>query len=145
VTESNLRSVHLTRTGPRTFEAVNSRGARLLLGEGGTDEFTPVELLLAATAACSAMDVDYLTSRRAEPEDFEVGVSAPKLADDQGNHLGQLDVDFHVVFPAGPDGDRARSFLARAVAQSRDRLCTVSRTVQLATPVAYLIDGAPVD
>ena len=141
VTESTLRSVNLARTGPHTFEAVNERGARLVLGEGDTSDFTPIELLLAATAACSAMDVDHLTSRRAEPERFEVAVSAPKLHDEVGNHLGQLDLDFRVTFPAGPDGDRARAFLARALAQSRDRLCTVSRTVQLETPVAYLIDG----
>ena len=141
MTEENLRSVSLSRTGPRTFEAVNSRGVRLALGEGDTDDFTPIELLLAATAACSAMDVDYLTSRRAEPESFDIAVSAPKLHDEAGNHLGQLELDFRVTFPAGPDGDRARNILGRALAQSRDRLCTVSRTVQLPTPVAYLIDG----
>ena len=141
VTDSDLRSVRLARTGPHTFEAVNGRGTRLVLGEGDTSDFTPIELLLAATAACSAMDVDYVTSRRAEPESFEVAVSAPKLHDEVGNHLGELALDFRVTFPSGPDGDRARAFLARSLAQSRDRLCTVSRTVQLGTPVAYLIDG----
>jgi len=49
-----------------------------------------------------------------------------------------------VVFPAGPDGDRARSVLGRALAQSRDRLCTVARTIQLPTPVTYLVEGEPV-
>ena len=145
MTQSNLRSVHLARTGPYTFEAVNSRGARLSLGEGGTSDFTPIELLLAATAACSAMDVDHITSRRAEPDSFDVAVSAPKLRDELGNHLGEVELDFRVRFPAGPDGDRARMMLTRALAQSRDRLCTVSRTVQLPTPVTYLVDGEPVD
>jgi putative redox protein len=145
VTESNLRSVSIARTGPHTFEAVNSRGSRLVLGEGDTDAFTPIEVLLAATAACSAMDVDYITSRRAEPDVFEVEVSAPKLHDEQGNHLGEIELAFRVRFPAGADGDRARSVLNRALAQSRDRLCTVSRTVQLPTPVTYLVDGQPVE
>jgi uncharacterized OsmC-like protein len=144
VTESNLRSVSLTRTGPRTFEVFNSRGGRITLGEGDTSDFTAVELLLAATAGCSAVDVDYLTSRRAEPDSFDVTAQAPKLHDAEGNHLGEVEVDFRVRFPAGPDGDRAREFLERAVAMSRDRLCTVSRTVQLPTPVAYRIDGEPV-
>ena len=144
VTESNLRSVSLARTGPHTFEAVNSRGTRLILGEGDTGDFTPIELLLAATAACSAMDVDHITGRRAEPESFQVGASAPKLHDELGNHLGEIQLDFRVRFPAGQDGDNARSVLARALAQSRDRLCTVSRTVQLPTQVGYLIDGEPV-
>ena len=144
VTESNLRSVNLTRTAPHTFEAVNSRGTRLVLGEGDTIDFTPIEVLLAAVAACSAMDVDYITSRRAEPEAFEVAVTAPKLHDAQGNHLGEIELAFRVTFPAGTDGDRARSVLDRALAQSRDRLCTVSRTIQLPTPVTYLVDGEPV-
>jgi len=144
VTESSLRSVRLARTAPHTFEAVNSRGTRLVLGEGDTSDFTPIEVLLAAVAACSAMDVDHITSRRAEPESFEVAVTAPKLHDDNGNHLGEIELAFHVSFPPGPDGDRARAVLGRALAQSRDRLCTVSRTIQLPTPVAYLVDGEPV-
>ncbi|HSK32551.1 MAG TPA: OsmC family protein [Propionicimonas sp.] len=144
MTESNLRSVSLARTGPYTFEVVNARGTRLVLGEGDTSHFTPIELLLAATAACSAMDVDHITSRRAEPEAFDVSVSAPKLHDELGNHLGELELDFRVTFPAGPDGDRARDMLARSLAQSRDRLCTVSRTVQLPTAVSYFIDGEAV-
>jgi len=144
VTESNLRSVSLARTGPYTFEAVNSRGTRLVLGEGDTSDFTPIEVLLAATAACSAMDVDHITRRRAEPESFEIAASAPKLRDELGNHLGEIELDFRVTFPAGADGDRARSVLGRALTQSRDRLCTVSRTVQLPTPVTYLVDGEPV-
>ena len=145
MTESNLRSVSLTRTGPRTFAAVNSRGGRLVLGEGETSDFTAVELLLLAVAGCSAVDVDYLTSRRAEPETFEVAASAPKLHDEAGNHLGQLELDFRITFPEGSDGDRARGILVRALAQSRDRLCTVSRTVQLPTPVAYSVDSLPID
>ncbi len=145
VTESNLRSVSLARTGPYTFEAVNSRGARLVLGEGDSSDFTPIEALLAAAAACSAMDVDHITSRRAVPESFEVAVSAPKLRDELGNHLGEIELDFRVTFPPGADGDRARDILGRALAQSRDRLCTVSRTVQLPTPVIYLIDGEAVE
>jgi uncharacterized OsmC-like protein len=144
VTESNLRSVSLTRVGASTFEAVNSRGTRLVLGEGDTADFTPIEVLLAATAACSAMDVDHITRRRAEPESFEVVASAPRLHDEQGNHLGEIELSFRVRFPAGADGDRARSVLSRALAQSRDRLCTVSRTIQLPTPVTCLANGEPV-
>ena len=145
MTESPLRSVRLARTGPSTFEVLNNRGTRLVLGEGDTSDFTPIELLLAATAACSAMDVDHITGRRAEPESFEVTASAPKLHDELGNHLGEFGLDFRVRVPAGPDGDRARDILARALAQSRDRLCTVSRTVQLPTPVTYLVDGLEVE
>ncbi len=139
----NQRSVRIERTGPRSFIAENVRGGRISFGEGQDTDFTPVELLLAAAAGCSAVDVDLITARRAEPTSFEATSSAPKLADGNGNHLGELVIDFRIAFPAGPDGDRARAILERAVTQSRDRLCTVSRTVQLPTPVSYRIDGEP--
>ena len=41
------------------------------------------------------------------------------------------------VVTDGPEGDAARDSLSRAIAQSRDRLCTVSRTVQLGADVTY--------
>ncbi|MFZ0531234.1 MAG: OsmC family protein [Propionicimonas sp.] len=144
MTDSNLRSVSLTRTGVHTFEATNVRGGRFSFGEGSDTDFTPVELLLAAIGGCSSIDVDYLTSRRAEPETFEVTVTAPKLSDDQGNHLGEVVVDFRIRFPAGEGGDAARQRLVPAVVRSRDRLCTVSRTVQLPTDVTYQVEGRTV-
>lgn len=135
-TASAHREVTLTRTGPSAYEAVNARGGRIALGSGETDDFTPVELLLAAIAGCSAVDVDLITSRRAEPESFAVTAGGTKLKDEQGNHMGDLEVVFRLRFPDGAQGDQARAALPRAVEQSRDRLCTVSRTVQLGTPVS---------
>lgn len=130
------REVSLSRTGLGRYEARNVRGGSIALGSGEDDDFTPVELLLAAIAGCSAVDVDHITSRRAEPEHFEVVASGTKTSTPQdGNHMVDLDVTFTLRFPAGEDGDRAREMLPRAVAQSRDRLCTVSRTVQRGTPI----------
>lgn len=140
MTTTNERSVDLTRIGERRFEVTNARGGRIVLGEGVDADFTPVELLLAAVAGCSAIDVDYLTTRRAEPDAFSVRVSAEKLSDEQGNHLGPVTARFALAFPDGPDGDRARDVLPAAVASSRDRLCTVSRTVQLPTEVVFELD-----
>jgi uncharacterized OsmC-like protein len=44
-------------------------------------------------------------------------------------------VDFAATFPNGPAGDQARERLPGAVAKSQDRICTVSRTVALGTPI----------
>lgn len=141
MTTTNERSVELVRIGERRFEVTNIRGGRMVLGEGADADFTPVELLLAAIAGCSGIDVDYLTTRRAEPTEFGVRVSAEKLSDEDGNHLGPVTARFALTFPEGPDGDRARDVLPAAIAKSRDRLCTVSRTVQLPTEVAFEIAG----
>jgi hypothetical protein len=57
-----------------------------------------------------------------------------------------LRVTFDVSFPEGPAGDAAREALPRALAQTRDRLCTVSRTVALGEPVEYVVaDGDSAD
>lgn len=134
------RSVTVDRTGPTTFVATNARGGTITFGAGGeSSDFTPVELLLAAVAGCSGIDVDLLTSRLAQPESFTLTASAEKLRDEQGNHLGPVTVGVDVTFPQGAAGDAARTRLPDAVAKSRDRLCTVSRTVLLPTPVSYEI------
>lgn len=134
----NTRTVTLRRTGFARFEATNADGVTLPLGEGD-DCFSPVELLLAALAGCSAIDVDYITARRAEPTEFEVTASGTKVSDADGNRLVDLLLAFGVRFPEGEAGDAARERLPHAVRLSQERLCTVSRTVQAGTPVGFAL------
>ncbi len=54
--------VDVTRIGPTHYRATNEEGASLDFGRG-EGLLTPVELLLAAVAGCSAVDVDVVTSR----------------------------------------------------------------------------------
>lgn len=135
-TDDNHRGVTIERVAAGTFAAVNERGGRIVLGAGAGAEFTPVELLMIAIAGCTAIDVDILTSRRAEPDKFEISVDADKVRDEAGNHLENIEVTFRLAFPAGDGGDKARAILPDAVRRSHDQLCTVSRTVELPTPVA---------
>lgn len=135
------RSVTLTRTSHGEFDVTNVRGGMIHIGKGETDDFTPVELLLTAIAGCSAVDVDFITAKRAEPTEFTVVSEGEKAKSaDKGNHMQDLEVTFRVRFPDGPEGDKAREMLPRAIAQSHDRLCTVSRTVQLGTPITMRED-----
>ncbi|YAL84631.1 OsmC family protein [Dermacoccaceae bacterium W4C1] len=139
---SEARSVTLNRTAAGRFRAVNARGGTLEMGSGQDSDFTPVELLLAATAGCSAIDVDILTSRRAEPSRFEVTAAGEKVRDEHGNHMGPLTVTFTVTFGEGEGQDAARAVLPDAVRRSHDRLCTVSRTVELPTAVTTTVAEA---
>jgi putative redox protein len=132
--------VSVERLSPGRFAAVNDRGGRVAFGTGSDTEFTPTELLLAAIGGCTAIDVDILTSRRAEPEAFAVSVTGNKIRDDEGNRLTDLVVAFRISFPTGADGDAAREVLPEAVQRSHDRLCTVGRTVELGTPIATRIE-----
>ncbi len=135
-TGSAHRTVTVERITQGTFAAVNSRGGRVTFGTGSGTDFTPTELLLAAIGGCTAIDVDILTSRRAEPDGFEVRVDAEKVRDADGNRLTDIEVTFRITFPGDDHGDAARAILPDAVRKSHDRLCTVGRTVELGTPIA---------
>jgi len=141
-TDSVHRAVSIDRATAGKFTVSNDRGGWIGIGSGTDADFTPVELLLAAIGGCTATDVDILTSRRAEPEAFRVAVRAEKIRDDHGNHLADIEVTFQVLFPAGERGDAARVVLPEAIRRSHDRLCTVSRTVELGTPI-HIRPAAP--
>ncbi|MFC7359746.1 OsmC family protein [Nocardioides astragali] len=138
MTDETLRSIELTRIGPARFKATNARGGETFFGTGGDDpDFTPVELLLAAIAGCSALDVEAITHKRTTSTNFTVHTEGRKVRDENGNHLTDLRVSFDVVFPEGPEGQAARDRVQGAIEMSRDRLCTVSRTVQLGAEISY--------
>lgn len=129
------RSVTVERTAPGTFRATNARGGTMDFGSGGDDQFTPVELLLTAIAGCTGIDVDIFTTRRSEPTRFEVTAEGDKLRDEEGNHMGPIDITFRIEFPEDAAGDAARDVLPESIRKSHERLCTVSRTVMLPTQV----------
>ena len=128
------RSVSVERVASGAFTATNDRGGQLRFGTGGDTDFTPTELLLPA------IDVDILTSRRAEPDSFGVRADADKVRDAEGNRLTGIVVTYQIAFPGGADGDQARAILPDVVAKSHDRLCTVGRTVEVGTPIATRIE-----
>jgi len=133
--------VTITRTSAGRYTAVNGRGGSLEFGTGDVNDFTPVELFLAAIGGCTAVDVDIFTTRRAEPESFVVQVDGEKIKDSGGgNRMDGLSVAFRVNFPQGEGGDAARAVLPEAVQRSHDRLCTVSRTVEFGAAVLTRIE-----
>jgi putative redox protein len=142
MTPDNMRRpVTIDRTSNGHYTVSNARGGTISVGNGSDDTFTPVELLLTAIGACTAIDVDILTSRRAEPDSFQVRVAGTKIKDEQrANRLADVEVTFAITFPDGEDGDRARELLPEAAKISHQRLCTVSRTVELGTPISFALE-----
>ena len=139
-----MPTVNLTRLSQHHFEATNSRGGTVSFGRKWTGEFTPVELLLAAIAGCTAMDVDAITVKRSEPVRFQVSCSGHTTKSAHGNHVTDIHVDFDVEFPDSEGGDAAEDVLEKAIRKSHDRLCTVTRTVELPTPVDARLRGESV-
>jgi putative redox protein len=143
MSEDKARTVQFERTAGGEYKVRNVRGGSLSVGTEDTD-FTPVELLLAAIGTCTAIDVDTITSRRAEPTQFSVVVRGDKIRDpEEGNRLENLVLEFAIQFPEGEDGDKARAALPRSIQLSHDRLCTVSRTIEVGTPVTTRLVDRP--
>ena len=140
-TDPAHRGVSIDRVTAGRFTARNDRGGRIAIGTGGDADFTPSELLLAALGGCTAIDVDILTSRRAEPEAFQVEVGAEKVRDSGGQSPGGYRGDLPGRVPAGGGGDAARAVLPDAVRRSHDQLCTVSRTIELGIPVTSRVQA----
>jgi uncharacterized OsmC-like protein len=132
------RSVSLERLSKASYRATNKHGDTIVVGEGD-GSFTPVELLLTAIAACSAIDVDYIVGKRDEPTSFRLHAEANKVRDEGGNHLTDIVVTFDARFEDTEAGRTAQDFVPRAVKQSHDRLCTVTRTLELGAKVQSVI------
>jgi putative redox protein len=137
---STHRTVTVRRVSAGRFAVANDRGGEIAFGTGDGTDFTPTELLLAAIGGCTAIDIDILTSRRAEPQGFEVAVDADKVRDAEGNRLRDIVVTFRVAFPATAEGDEARAILPDVVRKSHDKLCTVGRTIELGTPITSRVE-----
>ena len=132
------RSVSIERLSKARYRATNAEGDTIVVGEGD-GSFSPIELLLTALAACTAIDVDYIVGKRDEPASFRVRSEANKVRDEGGNHLTDIVLTFDARFEDTEAGNAAQDVMARAVKQSHDRLCTVSRTVELGTKVQSVI------
>lgn len=130
MTEISSLRVAFTRDSLGSYLAANDKGATLRFGKSTEVTFSPVELLLTAIAGCTGMDLDYITSRRAEPLHFEAVSEADYVKDETGNILKDIRVTFHVTFPMGEDGDKARDRIPSALQSSHDRTCIVSRTLE---------------
>lgn len=135
MSDASLRSVSLERVELGEYVIRNARGGEIVVGTSEGTRFTPVELLLGALAACGAIDLDLITSKRAEPTVLTATAEGRKVRDELGNRMVDLLVAFHTEFPEGPGGDAAREVVPRTIEQIESRLCTVSRTVAVGTPV----------
>ena len=138
MSETSKRQVTLTREALGVYVATNEKGGTLRFGPKTEDGFTPVELLLAAVAGCSGIDVDFMTTRRAEPLKFDAVSEATQEKGDDGNILRDVTVTFHLEFPQGEDGDKARDRVGVALKVAHEKTCTVSRTIEAGTRVTLL-------
>ncbi|MBP2413046.1 putative OsmC-like protein [Arthrobacter stackebrandtii] len=137
--ESAQRSVELTRTSTAVYTVRNATGAEMQFGHGD-GLFSPVELLLAAIAGCSSIDVDTVTARSAEPTSYTVTATGDKLSEDGATRVDNLNIAFNIEFPDTEGGQKAAGMVERLAKLSHDKYCTVSRTVERGTPVSHTLN-----
>ena len=135
------RTVEVQRVAQHRWTATNPRGGTLTFSSGDDDAFTPIELLLVAIGGCTALDVEYITEKRAEPVAMSFTVVTEKVRDDSGNRLSGIEVTLRAEYPVSEGGDAARGVLPDALRRSHDRICVVSRAVELGTPVTSQLES----
>jgi putative redox protein len=138
--ERDIRRVTLERLEEGVYLARNPRGGELRFGSKAGEAFRPVELLLAAIAGCSAVDLDVVTGRRCAAEEFSAAVEAEVIKDEHGQRVVDIKLAFHLTFPEGEAGDAARAILPRALKTSHDRTCTVTRTLETGAHVEAVLE-----
>ncbi len=119
--QDTLRFVELTRQRKARYVATNRRGGTIEVGEGDDATSTPVELLLTAIAACSAMDVvSILAKKRQRIESYNVEVEATQR-DEYPQVLTRIDIVHDVVGPR-----LLEAAVRRAVELSATKYCPVN-------------------
>lgn len=118
------RSAHLVHDDGR-YETVTGTGRRLAYGDdAAAGELSPVEMIVVSLAACSAMDViSIVTKKRQQIERYEIHVEAEQR-DEYPQVLSTATVTHEVWGP-----DIAEAAIRRAVELSATKYCPVNAMI----------------
>lgn len=134
-----MTGLGVRRTGEHTFVGENDRGARVEIGiDGAEGSFTAGELLQLATAACGAVTVESIMTRRLGA-DTDFGVTASRERKEGAHEFDVIHVGFDVDVSGLDETERAR--LESIVRHALQEYCTVSRTIEKGTPVKVAFPG----
>jgi uncharacterized OsmC-like protein len=132
-----MTGLTVERVGGHAFVGRNERGATVAIGRTGMPgSFSPGELLRIATAACAAVTVEELVTRRAGEDARLVALADGSLSSDAHEYDGlrvTLLADLSFL------DDETRSRVVRAMEKAVRRECAVSRTVERGAPVELTI------
>lgn len=132
---SNIRTITTTYKAELEYEATNPQGNTVQIDMYDPDRKkaqSPTELLLSATAACSAVDViQILQKKRKTIDDLQV-VAEGLRRDEHPKHFTDILLTFKLTSP-----DTTESELAKIVALSVDKYCSVAATIRGVAKVRY--------
>jgi putative redox protein len=122
------------------FEAVNEQGNRFLID--GTEKiggvaggFRPMQLLLAAIAGCSVMDiVSILKKQKQDIQDLKIET----IGDREDDKTPSVYTGIHLLFKFTGELDEKK--VARAVSLGVDKYCSVGEMLKKTAQVSYDIE-----
>jgi putative redox protein len=132
-------TVHATWRSGQAFDVQGSAGAPIVIDGAKQAGSGPVDTLLGAFAACSAVDViEYLEKRRTPARRCEVVVTAERRAEPPRRVL-RARLEFRID-GEGIDATHAE----RAIAVSLERYCSVAASLarDLAVTTVLVLNGA---
>ena len=136
-------SVSVTRTGSRTYEGLNERGATVRIGgsELEGEHFTPGELLKIALIGCAGLSTDRVAARRLG-DDYAITIWAHGVSDPEENRYTRIEEELLVDLGGLDPSDRTKliDIMERAI----ERGCTVARSVEDSIELDTTIDGTRV-
>lgn len=134
------RGVSVTRTGFERYRVTTKDGVELEFGRG-EGLVDPVDMLLAGLAGCMAVSIDKPLTRAAEPERFDIAVTADKLKDDAlATRLDNLRLDFDIAVSSWKRKQDPQAYVETLLRVAHDTHCTVSRTLEAGAPVDVTAD-----
>ncbi|PKL78564.1 MAG: osmotically inducible protein C [Ignavibacteriae bacterium HGW-Ignavibacteriae-4] len=116
----NMSFIGENETGHKTMFDSSAAG-------GDYEAATPMEIMLEAAAACSAIDVVAMLKKRKKTiTDFNIEVNGEKR-EEHPNIYNKVHMKYTLISP-----DTEESELERAISLSQDKYCSVSATIKLA-------------
>ena len=132
---SNTRTTTTTYKAELEYESTNATGNTVQIDMYGGDQKkhqSPTELLLSATAACSAVDViQILQKKRKTIQGLQV-VAQGTRREQHPKHFIDILLSFKLT-----SADTNQEELAKVVALSVDKYCSVAATIRGVANVRY--------
>lgn len=130
---ANWKEVNVSWKGNSLFSAENETGGSLEMGSGRPSELlSPMELVLAALAGCTAVDVvSILEKKRAELDDFKVKVRAKRAEE-----YPKVYIEYHVTYLFWGKDIQIKD-VEQAIQLSKDKYCSVSAMLKPSADFHY--------
>jgi putative redox protein len=131
----------VTWTGEMAFTGAAPSGHKIMMDAseevgGANSGARPTELLLSAAAGCTGIDiVSILKKMRLEPSSFHMDIKGTRAEE----HPKRF-TDIHIHYSL--EGELPEEKVVRAIQLSKDKYCSVSKSLNANITVSYSINGS---